>query len=101
LVIWALKGYHLHKLLQSKHSHRRSDCGGMSPLLSNLFIPVATATSARGCQSIFGRLGYVIPSCHIYRGGVLPPPSLCTLYIPPKGPHNTHPTLQHKLHYTT
>jgi len=24
----ALRGYHLHELLQSKHSHRRSDCGG-------------------------------------------------------------------------
>jgi len=40
----------------------------------------------------------------MYRGGALPP-SLCTLYIPPKGlntiyrPHNTHPTLQHGTFY--
>ena len=41
----ALRGYHLHELLQSKHSHRRSDCGGISPLFSSLSVRVATATT--------------------------------------------------------
>jgi len=45
----ALKGYHMHELLQSKHSHGRSDCGGLSSLFSCLSVRVATAVIAGGC----------------------------------------------------
>ena len=31
-------------------------------------------------NGIFGRLGYVIPDCHMYRGGALPPKSLYSIY---------------------
>jgi hypothetical protein len=49
LDIFGTKGYHLHGLLQSQHSHRHSDCGGISPLFSSLSVRVADTTTARGC----------------------------------------------------
>jgi hypothetical protein len=46
------KGYHLHRLLQSQHSHRCSDRGGITPLFSSLAVRVANATTARGAGGI-------------------------------------------------
>ena len=79
--------------LQSKLSHRRSDCrGDMSPLFSSLTVRVATATTAGGYQSILGNSGYgqFMIDCNpgitflIFRRGYLPYKP-CTLIYTAQG----------------